>query len=149
MRLAPALLVAGLASLSLACGVHGKTGIPEGRDKPWTEMDDGERLEHMSTVVMPRMQAVFEGFDPERFADFSCATCHGSSVADGDFTMPNPALPELDATKLYKKHRKESPEITKLMWKEVEPAMGDALAQTYGFEGYISCSSCHIVENES
>ena len=148
MRRAPALLALALALPLSACGSHGKVGIPEGRDKPWTEMDDSERMEHMGAVVMPRMQAVFESHDAERFADFSCATCHGASSADGDFHMPSASLPELDASNLYKKHRKESPEITKFMWKVVEPEMGSLLAQTYGFEGYISCSTCHIVHNE-
>jgi len=146
-RLCPTLLAALLALPALACGPHGETGIPEGRDKAWTKMDHDERLEYMATVVSPRMKTVFQNFDPERFADFNCATCHGEG-ASGDFEMPNPELPELDASKLYKKHRKATPEITKLMWKEVEPTMGELLAQTYGFGGYVSCSSCHIVHNE-
>jgi hypothetical protein len=62
--------------------------------------------------------------------------------------MPNPALPELDAANLYKKHRKASPDMVKLMWKHVEPTMGEALAVTYGFGGEVSCDSCHIVINQ-
>ena len=143
------LLAASL--LGVACGgVHGETGIPEGQDKPWAEMDHGERMAHMSTVVLPRMQPVFIGHDAERFADFSCATCHGTGAANGDFEIPNPNLPHLDAAGLYKKHRKESPDITKLMWKEVEPTFAEALAQTYGlgYDAQVKCSTCHIVENE-
>lgn len=143
---------ATLASLSsllalalLGCGAHGKTGIPEGSDKPWAQMDETERMEHMGAVVVPRMKAVFQGHDPQRFASFGCATCHGDS---GSFEMPNPQLPELDAANLYKKHRKATPDMVKLMWKEVEPAMGEALALTYGFEGEISCHSCHVVIHE-
>lgn len=141
------LIFATLLLPALACGPHGKVGVPEGRDKAWTEMDEPERMEHMAAVVMPRMQAVFQGYDPERFADFGCATCHGSGSGSGDFAMPNPGLPELDASNLYKKHRKESPEMVKLMWKQVEPAMGESLAQPYGFGGYISCERCHVVTN--
>jgi hypothetical protein len=142
-------LTLSLLALTLtACGAHGKTGIPEGSDKPWADMDHDERLSHMGSVVMPRMQAVFEGHDPERFSTFGCATCHGAGANDGSFTMPNPALPELDAANLYKKHRKESPDMVKLMWKHVEPTMGEALALTYGFGGAISCDSCHVVINQ-
>lgn len=130
-----------------ACGPHGKTGIPEGRDQAWSELDESARMEHMAAVVMPRMQAIFQGHDPDRFADFGCATCHGSGASSGDFAMPNKELPRLDASNLYKKHRKESPKLVKLMWKEVEPAMGEALAETYGFDGYVSCELCHIVDN--
>lgn len=137
-----------LALPLLACGPHGKTGIPEGRDKPWAEMTHDERMEHMAAVVMPKAQAVFQGHDPDRFADFGCATCHGGGAGNGSFEMPNPALPELDAAKLYKKHRKQTPDMVKLMWKQVEPAVGEALAVTYGFDGYVSCESCHIVKNQ-
>lgn len=105
-------------------------------------------MEHMAAVVMPRMQEIFQGHDPERFADFGCATCHGNGAANGDFAMPNQGLPHLDASNLYKKHRKESGDMVKLMWKEVEPAMGESLAQTYGFgDAYVSCKLCHVVEN--
>jgi hypothetical protein len=147
--MARALCIVPLCLLVLvACGPHGKTGIPEGQSKPWAEMDESERMEHMSTVVLPRMQAVFQGHDPKRFADFSCATCHGSGAANGDFHMPNESLPVLDAANFYKKPRKEHPEMVKLMWKKVEPAMGEALAVTYGLGGAeIACQSCHIVEN--
>jgi hypothetical protein len=132
----------------LGCGPKGKTGIPEGQSKPWADMDESERMQHMSTVVLPRMQAVFQGHDPERFADFGCATCHGSGAANGDFHMPNEALPVLDAANFYKKPRKEHPDMVKLMWKQVEPAMGEALAVSYGLGGAeIECQSCHIVEN--
>lgn len=136
-----------LLPLTAACGPHGETGVPEGREQAWTEMDESARMEHMAAVVMPRMQEIFLDHDPERFADFGCATCHGSGASSGDFGMPNESLPHLDAAKLYKKHRKQTPDMVKLMWKEVEPAMGEALAQTYGFDGYVSCELCHVVEN--
>jgi hypothetical protein len=136
-------------SLSLfACGPRGQTGIPEGREKAWAELDHDERMEHMAVVVMPRMRSVFQGHDSERFAEFTCATCHGGGANSGEFHMPNPDLPQLDAANLYKQHRKESPDMVKLMWKEVEPAMGEALALTYGFGGEIECGSCHMVINE-
>ena len=68
-----------LALCLSACGPHGKTGIPEGQTKVWAELTEDERMEHMADVVMPRMQAIFQGHDPKRFATFGCATCHGSS----------------------------------------------------------------------
>jgi cytochrome c553 len=142
------MLASMLALPLLACGPHGKTGVPEGQTKPWSEMDDDERMAHMGAVVMPRLQAVFQEHDPERFATFGCVTCHGNGARDGNFEMPNPDLPQLDAANLYKKHRQEAPEMTKLMWKKVEPALGEALAQTYGLgDAQVSCKSCHIVNN--
>jgi hypothetical protein len=140
--------VACLLLLSTGCGPHGKTGIPEGRSEPWAAMDESERMEHMAAVVAPRLEAVFREHDPERFANFGCATCHGSGAASGDYQMPSPSLPVLDASNFYKKHRKEQPKMVKLMWQQVEPAMGEALALTYGLgESEINCQTCHIVEN--
>jgi hypothetical protein len=146
--MARALRFAPLVLLLAACGPRGKTGIPEGQAKGWAEMDHGERMDHMATVVLPRMQEVFEGHDPERFANFSCATCHGSGAANGDFEMPSPSLPVLDASNFYKTHRQNQKQMVELMWKEVEPAMGEALAVTYGIGGAIDCGSCHVVEND-
>lgn len=133
--------------LATGCGPRGQTGIPEGQPKPWADLNEQQRMQHMAQVVLPRMQAVFQGHDEKRFADFSCATCHGSGVASGDFEMPNPGLPVLDGANFYKKHRKQDKAMVQLMWKEVEPAMGEALALTYGIGGEIDCQSCHLVEN--
>ena len=145
-RLRTALALVLLPTLA-ACGVHGKTGIPEGREKPWAEMSESERMEHMSVVVLPKMQELFESHDYERFGGFSCATCHGSGAADGDFDMPNPGLPTLYPANLYKHHRKHHGDTVKFMWKEVEPAMGEALAVTYGLKGTLSCGSCHVLDD--
>jgi len=130
-----------------ACGPQGQTGIPENQTKPWAELDEDERMQHMAAVVLPNMQAVFQGHDAARFADFSCATCHDSGATSGDFSMPSASLPVLDAAGFYKKHRKNQKEMVRLMWKLVEPAMGEALAVTHGFGGTIECQSCHLVEN--
>ena len=133
----------------LACGPKGKVEVPEGADKLWSEMDHGERMQHMGAVVMPRVRPVFQAHDAERFADFSCATCHGSGADRGDFAMPNPDLPKLYTANFYKKHRKEHPDIVKLMWQKVEPAVGEAIGVTYGLGGaQIECGSCHVEVGE-
>ena len=137
-------LVLAVTSLS-ACKL-GRTGVPEGASKLWTQMDKGERLTHMTDVVSPRLQAVFQGFDAKRFGDFGCHTCHGSGADDGSYTMPSPDLPHLSKAGFYKKHRKEQPEIVKLMWKEVEPAVGETMGLTHGPKGAIRCETCHVIE---
>jgi hypothetical protein len=108
-------------------------------------MSTGERIEHMSSVVAPRMQAHFQEFDRARFSDFGCPTCHGASAEDGSFAMPNPDLPHLDPSSFYKKHRKESPEIARFMWKVVEPEMANLLGLPRGEDGF-HCANCHVVE---
>jgi cytochrome c553 len=145
------LVVAVLASaLALACKAKHPV-VPEGASRTWPEMNDKERAQHMGAVVLPRMKASFQQFDAERFADFSCGTCHGAGAEDGSFEMPNPGLPRLDPSGLYKKHRKATPEIADFMWKEVEPEMAELLGlPRYSFvkKSGFGCANCHLVEGE-
>lgn len=125
--------------------------VPEGASKPWPQMTDEEKAEHMGDVVLPRMKALFQEFDRERFAKFSCDTCHGVGAETGSFEMPNPGLPHLNAKSFYKKHRKATPEIADFMWKEVEPTMAQLLGlPRYSFvkKTGFGCASCHIVEGQ-
>ena len=135
-------------AVSFAACKKGKVQVPEGATKTWDDMADDERMTHMKTVVAPRMKAMFQEYDGERFAEFNCATCHGPGAEDETFALPNPELPHLDASKYYKKHREADPEIVHFMWKEVEPAMAEALGVTHGEKGDMNCRSCHVVEGD-
>lgn len=117
--------------------------------KPWKEMSLSEKKTHMKTVVMPKMGAVFQSFDKAKYADFSCTTCHGARARNGNFTMPNPDLPKLNAAGGFKKHMDKAPELTKFMMQHVEPEMAAALglapydpATHQGF----GCGGCHVFE---
>lgn len=59
----------------------------------WEDMDDAARRAYMGEVVMPAMKASFQAFDADRFADFSCATCHGEDGGSIGFEMPNGLFP--------------------------------------------------------
>lgn len=100
----------------------------------------GDRLQHMKTVVVPEMKAVFTGFDQEEFADFSCTTCHGARARQGNFEMPNPDLP-LDAEEMA-----EHPKITEFMKTKVVPEMarlmGEAPYDPATHAGF-GCYECH------
>jgi hypothetical protein len=142
------LLLLPLLSLALASAscARGKVVVPEGATKTWDEMAEDERMTHMKTVVAPRMKSMFQEFDGERFADFSCETCHGPGAAEETYALPNPELPQLDESKYYKKHREATPEMVDFMWKEVEPTMAELLGVTHGMKGDMNCSSCHVVK---
>lgn len=142
-------LVLGLALLPLSsCGPKGMVSAPEGYEKLWSEMSEAERMEVMATVVTPKMRKLFQAQDPERFADFGCATCHKGEDKVTDYSMPNPELPTLYTDGFYKKHRKEHGDMVKFMWQKVEPAMGEALGVTYSFGGHIECATCHVEVGE-
>jgi len=116
--------------------------------KSWDALSHGERLELMKKVVAPRLGADFQAFDAKKYEKFSCVTCHGERIKQGDAKMPNPDLPHLSYTDKFKKHMTEKPAITKFMMEKVETEMADALgekpfdpATKTGF----GCGNCHIV----
>ncbi len=149
MRTATLVLLA-IASVAVGCKAK-EPVIPEGASKTWPAMDVEERIEHMSDVVTPGMKALFQGFDEARFSDFGCPTCHGDGAEDGSFAMPNPELPVLDASNLLKKHRKETPEMMRFMWKQVQPEMQRLIGvpkRSSSNEDGFSCESCHLFEKE-
>lgn len=144
---APALASGLLLALVPLVGCKlGRTGVPEGARKTWAQMDKGERLTHMTDAVSPRLEAVFQAFDAQRFGDFGCHTCHGSGADDGSYAMPSPDLPHLREAGYYKEHRKAQPEMIKFMWKEVEPNVAEAMGLTHGHKGAINCETCHVIE---
>ncbi len=109
-------------------------------------MDFDERKSHMHTVVQPRMSAQFQRFDPVRFADFACETCHGDTAIDRRYAMPNPDLPLVDASGIYRKHRKKTPEMAAFMWEEVEPTMAELIGlprHVVRHKRGFHCGNCH------
>lgn len=110
-------------------------------------MTRAEKLQVMKHDVLPAMQAAFTGYDAERFADFSCDTCHGPGAGDGSYRMPNPELPVLHMDKVgWEKMMTEQPAASRFMIDKVESPMADLLgiprydpATHQGF----NCLRCH------
>lgn len=116
----------------------------------WNEMDRDQRLAYMQSTVNPEMQAMFQEFDGERFADFGCASCHGANMQDVDFAMPNGVAP-LDPTAIPAMFGSEEPMLV-FMTQQVWPRMGELLGRemyseenTSGF----SCLNCHAMAEPS
>ena len=88
--------VLGLLSggaLSCAPPRDGSEGAQvEAEARRWSELDHDARMAVMSTEVLPAARALFQGFDAERYASVSCATCHGERGAEREWAMPNPDL---------------------------------------------------------
>ena len=121
---------------------------PVGPERPWEDLTFDERRAHMGRHVMPVMTDLFVAYDSARYADFSCATCHGEGVANGDFAMPNPALPTVypSGTLGQRQMVDDNPEGARFMFSRVIPAMQTLL----GREPYdpatgtgMSCFTCH------
>ena len=55
--------------------------MPEGLQgpaKPWAQMSLEERGHYMAENIMPPMTRLFQGFDGTKYAQVTCATCHGA-----------------------------------------------------------------------
>lgn len=110
----------------------------------WSNMNRDERLAYMQTTVNPEMQAMFQEFDGERFADFGCATCHGPNMVEADFAMPNGVAP-LDPSHIPAMFASEQP-MAVFMTREVWPRMGELLGEALYTEENVtgfSCMHCH------
>jgi hypothetical protein len=101
----------------------------------WQDLDHKQRAAFMKRVVLPTMKPLFVAFDPKKFRNFDCATCHGH---DRDFRMPNPGLFVLPA------HLEtlDKPAWLKFMASEVKPEMAKLLGLP---ETAFACSRCHTV----
>lgn len=146
-------LLAGLGALLLMAGCGGGaaeaplTAQPEA-PVPWDEMGAEARRAFMVDEVMPSMAPLFEGHDPERYAGFSCAGCHGETGPERGYAMPNPDLFTLYATGSQEQLDMVTNQrpMVNFMFQEVVPAMKELLgaadfdAETG--EGF-SCYFCH------
>jgi hypothetical protein len=114
----------------------------------WPDMTQEQKKEHMKTVVLPGMRAVFQELDATKYADIKCGFCHGDGAKDGSFEMPNPKLPKLDPANGFQKHMKSKPALTQFMMDRVSPEMARLLdvppydpATQQGF----GCFNCHTM----
>lgn len=142
-----------------ACGASssGASGAAEPADahheptppeRPWAELSMDERRAHMARHVVPVMGELFAEYDAERFADLSCATCHGEGGAARGFAMPNPDLLPLYPTGSIGQYQmvERYPTGVQFMFTRVVPAMRTMLgAPEYDAATHtgFSCFACH------
>lgn len=115
---------------------------------PWDQMTMEAKGHYMGEEVLPYMRTLFQEFDPQRYARFGCADCHGHDMAERNFAMPNPdILPLHDSgTDAQRAMVAEHPQMVRFMFNHVVPAM----RQMVGGEPYdaetgegFGCFDCH------
>lgn len=114
----------------------------------WEDFDAQERLEYMNEVVFPTMREIFQEEDPERFAGFSCESCHGSNRLEVDHAMPN-ALGPLPLDGTLEAAEARNPQMTAFMLDDVFPVIVDLLdyerfSHDENPDGF-RCTGCHLV----
>ena len=115
----------------------------------WESMTKDQKKEFMKAVVAPKAKEMFLAFDSSRYANFSCATCHGDGANDGSFKMPNPKLPVLpNSPDGFRKLMSDKPTTMEFMSKQVKPTMAHLLGEAEfnpetktGF----GCMECHTM----
>lgn len=113
---------------------------------PWSDMDRAQRLAYMRETVMPEMAAMFREFDPERYADFGCASCHGENMQEVDFQMPNglAPLPPDQIGAMFQSDQPMAVFMTQRVWPKMVELLG---AQPYDPETHqgFGCFGCHAI----
>ena len=118
-------------------------------DVPFDKLDQDQREQFMKQKVMPAMKVVFQKRDPQKFAKFTCETCHGEGAAQGHFDMPNPKLPKLVVKELMAGTSQYKKEDLEWMGKEVKPTMAKILQMpewTPDNPKGFGCNGCHLME---
>jgi hypothetical protein len=89
------------AAAPLAACVPAIPTVDRPHDGDWATWTHEQKLAYMKAAVLPVEAPLFREYAPERFADFTCRSCHGASADDGSYKMPNPALPKLDVGHIF------------------------------------------------
>lgn len=91
----------------------------------------------------PIFTEIFQEYDAEQYANFSCESCHGAEMREREFAMPPPDLPPvpLPGTPAYQQMAAEHPEDTRFMEEVVTPTMQTML----GMGATFTCNGCHPV----
>jgi hypothetical protein len=119
-------------------------------DGDWAQWTHEQKLAYMKAAVLPTAAPLFREYAPERFADFTCRTCHGASADDGTYKMPNPALPKIDVGHIFEME-KTKPRTFRFMYDVVTPRTAALLNipewQHKTMSGF-GCLRCHTRKEE-
>lgn len=162
MRIYPLLAIVIPTAIAIACGGAPAPvtpdGVPSASAMPSASVaappaltawkDDAtipEQAAFMKTNVLPHMSQIFQAHDAKKYANMSCATCHGPNKEKPSKFLPKLKLSGDGFTKLSA----EKPEVVKWMHEVVEPEMAKSMGeQPYDMKtntGF-GCKGCHTVE---
>ena len=112
---------------------------------PGQDKSREQRMDWMAVAVFPKMRLLFQEQDSEKYADFSCQTCHGREMERVDFRMPNDLF-ALDAEDTVAHAKEYDERTTDFMLGAVVPEMAkllDVEAFTLENQQGFGCAGCH------
>jgi len=140
------LLLAALAACGGAGdGVKSASAYEPKSETPWKDKSREQRMDWMAVAVFPKMRLLFQEQDSEKYADFSCQTCHGREMERVDFRMPNDLF-ALDAEDTVAHAKEYDERTTDFMLGGVVPEMAkllDSEAFTLENQQGFGCAGCH------
>ncbi len=114
----------------------------------WATWSHERKLAYMTTTFMNEERKIFASWEPVRFRNLECRTCHGIGAADGTFTMPNTDLAHLIPGKEgYQELLTHEPELFTFMQKKLVPETARLLGlPPFDMEKHtgFSCYQCHL-----
>ncbi len=112
----------------------------------WAAKNDEQRFGFMAAQVHPVMKEVFQRYDAD-LSEFECSNCHGSSMEQIDYAMPNQALYSLPKDRPYDDAIDYDDEVAVFMMTKVAPALQELLNKGEGPPTKVTCFSCHPVSD--
>ncbi|MFI5263238.1 MAG: hypothetical protein ACHQM6_01845 [Candidatus Kapaibacterium sp.] len=144
---------AGLLWMNVSASAqHSAKSVPSGMVSPdssihWDKMDHAARKAYMKQVVFPAMKTEFAAFNPQKFGNMKCTTCHGKGAENDSYKMPNPEIFKLPRSK--EGWAKADTAFMRFMRTTVKPKMADLLGippfDMKTMTGF-GCGNCHADE---
>jgi hypothetical protein len=147
MRCLPSILGLALAAWLGACAAPRDAetpGIPLGAPgSTWAAKNTEQKFGYMAAKVHPVMQQLFLEYKPDNYAEFSCSNCHGATMEQIDYAMPNQSLYALPKDRAYDDAIDFDPVMSVFMMTKVTPALQDLFNQGDGPPTKVTCFNCH------
>lgn len=119
-------------------------GIPLGAPGiSWAAKNTEQRFGFMASQVHPRMQKLFGDYNQKMYGEFTCSNCHGGSMEQIDYAMPNPSLYTLPKAKPFDDAIDFDSEIAVFMMTKVTPTLQELFNEGEGPRTKVTCFNCH------
>ena len=125
-------------------GATAANPAPGGPAVPWPQMNHEQKMEYMQGTVMPEMRRMFQAHDAQRFARFTCGTCHGANAREVNFRMPNGIAP-LNPASIPGMFQSQDPMhvfMTQRLWPRMTALLGAQPYNPQTHQGF-GCLGCH------